>query len=151
MNATRTKKTAATSLFPLLVLFAGLAWQTCVADEPIFQHQVVRVRGAVGQVPAGRVGAWQRRRSLRRHPAGWHRQFRHGKGSGTINGEGNYIFMLTAVDGQVVGGGGSDRFRIKIWEQGSGEIIYDNQPGSDDNAALNDTTILSGGSIVIHK
>lgn len=37
------------------------------------------------------------------------------KGSGTINGSGNYRFMLTAIDGQVNGGGSIDKFRNKIW------------------------------------
>ena len=36
------------------------------------------------------------------------------KGTGTINGSGNYEFTLTAYDGQVNGGGGVDRFRIRI-------------------------------------
>ena len=73
------------------------------------------------------------------------------KGNGTINSEGNYGFMLTAIDGQINGGGGSDRFRIKIWDVGAGIIVYDNQAGSDDAAELDDLTILHGGSIVIHK
>ncbi|MCI0536808.1 MAG: choice-of-anchor D domain-containing protein, partial [Verrucomicrobiales bacterium] len=72
------------------------------------------------------------------------------KGSGMINGEAGYGFMLTAIDGQVNGGGGSDRFRIKIWHEATGVLIYDNQMGTDDNAALADPTILGGGSIVIH-
>ena len=72
-------------------------------------------------------------------------------GSGTINGETGYGFMLTAVDGQINGGGGSDRFRIKIWHEATSVIIYDNQMGTDDNAALADQTILGGGSIVIHS
>ncbi len=37
------------------------------------------------------------------------------KGSGTINGMGNYGFLLTAVDEQVAGGLGLDRFRVTIW------------------------------------
>ena len=67
------------------------------------------------------------------------------KGTGTINGAGSYSFILTAIDGQVPGGGGVDKFRIKIW--GSG-VIYDNQMGAGDDA--NPTTQLGGGSIVIH-
>lgn len=69
------------------------------------------------------------------------------KGSGTINGTGEYRFMLTAIDGQVSGGGGADKFRIKIW--GSTGLIYDNQLGAGDTE--NPTTLLGGGSIVIHK
>lgn len=70
------------------------------------------------------------------------------KGVGTINGLGEYGFLLTAIDGQINGGGGTDKFRIKIWEIG-GDIVYDNQMASEDNAIL--TTVLGGGSIVIHN
>ena len=74
------------------------------------------------------------------------------KGRGTINGEGNYAFMLTAIDGQVSGGGGADRFRIKLWDEASGTKVYDNQHGADDTAGLTgDGTLVQGGSIVIHK
>ncbi len=71
------------------------------------------------------------------------------KGSGTINGFGDYAFQLTATDGQVSGGGGYDRFRIKIWDKSGGGVIYDNQPGDADTADA--TTALGGGSIVVHK
>jgi streptogramin lyase len=72
------------------------------------------------------------------------------KGVGTINGSGNYGFMLTAIDGQLNGGGGSDKFRIKIWDKSNGDaVVYDNQMGAgvDDNP----TTVLQGGNIVIHS
>lgn len=71
------------------------------------------------------------------------------KGVGTINGAGNYGFMLTAIDGQISGGGGVDKFRIKIWHLGTGSTVYDNQMGDADDAGL--STALGGGSIVIHK
>jgi hypothetical protein len=71
------------------------------------------------------------------------------KGKGTINGNGDYGFMVSAVDGQVSGGGGVDMFRIKIWDKASGLIVYDNNIGNDDNAIP--STALSGGSIVIHS
>ncbi|MCI0534267.1 MAG: hypothetical protein L0Z50_03460 [Verrucomicrobiales bacterium] len=51
---------------------------------------------------------------------------------------------------EINGGGASDRFRIKIWHQATGVIIYDNQMGTSDDAGLGDSTILGGGSIVIH-
>jgi PKD repeat protein len=74
------------------------------------------------------------------------------KGWGTINGDGKYAFILTAIDGQVAGGGGADRFRIKIWDEASGTKIYDNQQGTDDSAGLTeDGTLVQGGSIVIQK
>jgi hypothetical protein len=73
------------------------------------------------------------------------------KGSGKINGQGNYGFMITAIDGQITGGGGVDRFRMKIWDTATGVIVYDNQPGANDDDVLEDLTTLQGGSIVIHK
>jgi hypothetical protein len=71
------------------------------------------------------------------------------KGSGKINGSGDYGFLLTAIDGETNGGGGADKFRIKIWDKvNSNNIVYDNQLGVSDDS--NPTTILGGGSIVIH-
>lgn len=71
------------------------------------------------------------------------------KGTGTINGTGGYGFMLTATDGQLTGGGGMDKFRIKIWDKATGAVVYDNMMGSTDTDSP--TTMLGGGSIVIHK
>jgi len=72
------------------------------------------------------------------------------KGKGTINGSGEYGFMLSAIDGQVNGGGGVDKFRIKIWENNQGNgVIYDNQMGDPDDGDATDA--IEGGSIVIHK
>jgi hypothetical protein len=60
------------------------------------------------------------------------------KGAGTINGEGDYKFILWAGDGE------PDTFRIRIWEEdeisGDETTIYDN--GFDQE--------ISGGSIIIH-
>lgn len=70
------------------------------------------------------------------------------KGVGTINGAGNYGFMLTATDGQVKGGGGIDRFRIKIWDKDDDAVVYDNEMGAADDSYAGDA--LGGGSIVIH-
>lgn len=70
------------------------------------------------------------------------------KGTGAINGEGNYGFMLSAIDGKLKNNG-EDIFRIKIWDKNTDETIYDNNIGSDDNA--DPTTTLGGGQIVIHK
>ena len=69
------------------------------------------------------------------------------KGTGTINGTGSYTFQLNAIDGQVIGGGGVDKFRIKIKDAGG--VIYDNQPLAGDND--DPTTAIGGGSIKIHK
>lgn len=69
------------------------------------------------------------------------------KGSGTINGAGSYDFHLTVTDGDAPGGGGADKFRIRI--TGPSGVVYDNQPNGDP-ASLDAGTAISGGSIVIH-
>jgi hypothetical protein len=71
------------------------------------------------------------------------------EGSGKINNQGDYGFILSAKDGDLQGGDGIDRFRIKIWDKATNTIIYDSQMGASDNAGP--TTELGGGSIVIHK
>jgi hypothetical protein len=73
------------------------------------------------------------------------------KGVGTINGQGNYGFLLTATDGQMPGGGGLDKFRIKIWDIGSGVVVYDNVPSASDDIDAANPQVISGGSIVIHS
>jgi PKD repeat protein len=71
------------------------------------------------------------------------------KGVGQVNGAGSYGLLITAVDGQLGGGGGVDRVRVKIWDAASGRVIYDNQPGAPDNASP--STSILGGAIVIHS
>lgn len=71
------------------------------------------------------------------------------KGSGTINGVGDYGFLLIVIDGSLPGGGGLDKFRIKIWDKATSQVVYDNQAGTDDFAVP--TTVIGGGSILIHK
>ena len=57
--------------------------------------------------------------------------------------------MLTATDGQINGGGGTDKFRIKVWDKATEQVVYDNQMGDADDADA--THEIDGGSIVIHK
>lgn len=61
------------------------------------------------------------------------------KGVGTVNGAGEYRFMVWAVDDD------NDTFRIKIWTEdeitAAEEVLYDN--GFDQE--------ISGGNIVVHK
>jgi len=71
------------------------------------------------------------------------------KGTGTINGAGSYRFLITVIDGDVPGGGGSDLFRIRIWDAAGGGLIYDNEVGKDENG--DPATVIAAGSIVIHK
>jgi hypothetical protein len=69
------------------------------------------------------------------------------KGTGTLNGVSGYSFMVTATDGSLPGGGGSDRFRIKIWSAAEG-VVYDNQRGAADDAPASQA--ITHGNIVIH-
>ena len=65
------------------------------------------------------------------------------KGVGKINGDGEFIFMIWAVDGE------TDTFRIKIWyEENETElVVYDNKiDGIDDFGQP-----ISGGNIIVHK
>jgi probable HAF family extracellular repeat protein len=71
------------------------------------------------------------------------------KGVGRINGAGDYGFMLTSEDGNLTGGDGRDRVRIRIWDRVTGNVVYDNQSGDADDA--NAATVIGGGSIVIHS
>jgi hypothetical protein len=73
------------------------------------------------------------------------------KGTGTINGAGNYGFLLTATDGQAGNGEGTDKFRIKIWDPTTGEKIYDNVPSGADDLDNATPQALGGGNILIHK
>ena len=70
------------------------------------------------------------------------------KGSGTINGSGDYGFLLTGIDGALPGGQSTDKFRIKVTDNGSDGLVYDNKHGESDNG--NAATDLGGGSIIIH-
>jgi len=70
------------------------------------------------------------------------------KGTGSVNGGPGYGFLVSVVDGQRPDGGGADKFRIKIWRSTDGTVVYDNQMGASDDATA--TTMLGGGSIVIH-
>lgn len=51
--------------------------------------------------------------------------------------------MITVIDGLPY------KFRIRIWNEETGEMIYDNLPGATDTA--NPETAIGSGAIVIHK
>jgi hypothetical protein len=75
------------------------------------------------------------------------------RGTGTINGQPGFRFMVVAIDGDWNGQRNPDRFRIKITTT-NGTVIYDNQIGKAENT--DDATVLGnngtgGGSIVIHE
>ena len=62
------------------------------------------------------------------------------RGTGTINGSGNYNFLVTGLDGF------QDAVRFQIKDQ-SGTVIYDSQPGAVDTAA---PTASVTGQIIVH-
>jgi len=65
------------------------------------------------------------------------------KGTGTINGEGGYEFMIWAQDSDATYYSDIDTFRIKIWRKEDEEeiVIYDN---GIENA-------VEGGNIIVHE
>jgi hypothetical protein len=64
------------------------------------------------------------------------------KGEGTINGAGNYGFMLSAIDGSK---GIPDKFRIKILDKNNGDApVYDNQVSGDTSDNADPTTAIAG-------
>lgn len=63
------------------------------------------------------------------------------KGTGTINGSGDYTFILTAMDGENCANPGPDTFRIQITDNNSGALVYDN---AYDQA-------IGGGDIALHS
>ncbi len=71
------------------------------------------------------------------------------RGFGKINGVSGYDFIVTVIDGNLPGGGGVDKFRIKIWEKTTGIIVYDNQMGASD--ADDPIMPIPGGDISIKK
>jgi PKD repeat protein len=81
------------------------------------------------------------------------------KGTGTVNGSlgpdgvSGYGFLLTTNDGQLTGGGGVDKFRIKIWDKLTGAVVYDNvlDPTATDSIDNAKPQTIAGGNILIHK
>jgi hypothetical protein len=73
------------------------------------------------------------------------------KGTGSVNGVSGYDFTLTAYDGQITGGGGVDRFRIRITRTNNGTVVFDNRNGVPTDMDVADPQAIAGGSIVIHK
>ena len=68
------------------------------------------------------------------------------KGTGTINGTGNYGFILSAVDSRL-----GDQFRIRIWDKDTGATVYDNKSELSAYDSASELTTISGGSIVVHS
>jgi PKD domain len=71
------------------------------------------------------------------------------KGTGSVNGVPGYDFRVTAYDGQISGGGGVDKYRIKITR--NGQTIFDNRMGQPEDIDGANPQAIAGGSIVIHR
>ncbi len=69
------------------------------------------------------------------------------KGSGTVNGSGGYGFMLSTVDGDSQSVPGPDRLRLKVWDQATENVIYDNQSGAAADAPA--ATSIAAGAITV--
>jgi hypothetical protein len=68
-------------------------------------------------------------------------------GTGRVNGNGSYAFLLSAIDGDRLGTDVADRLRIKIWDTATGAVVYDTQAGDPDSA--DPVLRLGGGSIAV--
>lgn len=73
------------------------------------------------------------------------------KGTGTVNGQPGFGFSLVSTDGDSCASRTSDKFRIKVWNQASGAIVFDNRLGASDDLDAADPQVIGGGSIVIHS
>lgn len=73
------------------------------------------------------------------------------KGVGSVNGKAGYAFLLTATDGQVSGGGGFDKLRMKVWDKATGVVVYDNQASTSDDIDKVNQQQIGGGSIIVHS
>lgn len=70
------------------------------------------------------------------------------KGWGSINGQSGFQFMISAIDGDLKQKGDPDIFRIKIWNEETQVVVYDNEMGISINE--DPITKITEGSIVIH-
>jgi hypothetical protein len=105
--------------------FAG---DPSLAGRAVFGFYSRYQRGA--QAPTGRTGFLFRAAGLRFESTSYDwlvvtgGNYARFKGSGAINGEPGYGFMVWAGDG--TGSGGEDTFRIKIWREDNEYVVYDN-------------------------
>ena len=50
------------------------------------------------------------------------------RGTGTVNGKAGFNFTLTIIDGQ---SGASDKVRVKIWNEQTGDTVFDSDLGTE--------------------
>jgi len=70
-------------------------------------------------------------------------------GNGSINRKKGFGFIISVIDCDLNDNHEEDRFRIKIWDETNGTVIYDNEMDVDEE--FDATTVIGGGSIVIHN
>jgi hypothetical protein len=66
-------------------------------------------------------------------------------GVGTVNGASGYAFLVSTVDGAATGV--VDKLRLRITNQATGAIVYDNQMGAPDTMVA--TTPITNGDITV--
>jgi hypothetical protein len=70
-------------------------------------------------------------------------------GYGSMNSDGrNWTFLATVTDGQLPGGGGTDKYRVKFIDD-TGLVVYDNVRGAPDDIDLANAEPISSGQITI--
>ncbi len=67
------------------------------------------------------------------------------KGRGMVNGKGTYEFLLYASKDPASGDRG--KFRIKIWNESTGQVVYDNEANTGER--VEPETVIKGGFIFI--
>ena len=70
------------------------------------------------------------------------------QGTGTINGSGDYNFMVSAMDEKFTSDPSEDRFRLRIWDDGD-VVFYDNE--FDKDIYADPITRIGKGNIGLHK
>ncbi len=56
-------------------------------------------------------------------------------GNGRVNGKAGFNFTLTVSDSQAPGAGGLDKVRLKIWNEQTGEVVFDSELGPNGTVA----------------
>jgi hypothetical protein len=74
------------------------------------------------------------------------------QGKGTINGQGNYLFLLSVIDGS---DNSQDKLRMMIWEaqpgSTAGKLVFDNQEKRGEGQEIQPGNAVSSGSVTIQK
>jgi len=71
------------------------------------------------------------------------------KGTGSMNGDGRlWTYLTTVTDGHQPGGGGVDKYRVKIIDD-AGLVVYDNVRGAPDDINLANPQPIASGQITL--